>query len=80
MPIWLLRWSFYCPDWPKNNFLYYTYIQTTAAVDRKLSRYERLALDLDERGYTVFNWSLRDADFETNFLGLKYGPFFGQFY
>ena len=29
-----------------------------AAVDRKLSRYERLALDLEEKGYTVFNWPL----------------------
>ena len=27
-----------------------------AAVDRKLSRYERLALDLEEKGYTVFSW------------------------
>ena len=27
-----------------------------SAVDRKLERYERLALDIEENGYTVFNW------------------------
>ena len=27
-----------------------------AAMDRKMERYERLALDIEEKGYSVFNW------------------------
>ena len=27
-----------------------------SAMDRKMERYERLALDIKEKGYSVFNW------------------------